>query len=272
MSDPRIAALREALASGVGADVVVEPESSGLRSGLRSYFEGLTPNQGPLFSIAPAGLTRHKVKLVFGRFSMPLVDQVRRASSERQILARALVEEAARRNDAAVTISLGQALDDWTIDGPDFVLEIVLRQVENPASEEAVVRTAQKVMVPLMAAMAELIGYDEAEPEEFDVEGRISIGTMTRRERSPRNRLLCLSIHGSVCAVCDLDPTDLYGEAGSIIEVHHLESVSSLSAPRPYDPRTDLVPLCPNCHRAVHRRKPNPYSPAELKQMLADRS
>jgi 5-methylcytosine-specific restriction protein A len=67
--------------------------------------------------------------------------------------------------------------------------------------------------------------------------------------------------------VCGLEPRRVYGEAGSIIEVHHLEPVSSLVEPRPYDPRTDLVPLCPTCHRALHTRRPIPLSIEELKTL-----
>jgi len=123
-------------------------------------------------------------------------------------------------------------------------------------------------MVPLMAAMAELIGYQDAEPEEYDEEGRITESLIRRRERSARNRLLCLSIHGHRCAVCGLEPEGLYGDAGSIIEVHHLEPVSLLAEPRPYDPAADLVPLCPNCHRAAHTRRPIPWTVEDLRGKL----
>lgn len=268
MTDPRIALLQSVLEEGTGAEVIVEADSSGLRSGLRSYFKGLTPNQGPLFSITPTGLRRHRVGLRFGKFSNPLVGQVQQAGEERRTLARALVQQLAARPDTEVAIAPDQPLDDWSVTGPDFTIDVVLRNVSDPASEEAVIRTAREVMVPLMAALAELIGYDEAEPDEYDIEGRVTVGTITRRERSPRNRLLCLSMHGHRCVACDLVPSTVYGEAGSIIEVHHLEPVSLLGEPRPYDPRTDLVPLCPNCHRAVHTRRPVPYTLEELKGMI----
>ncbi|WP_310621270.1 HNH endonuclease [Flexibacterium corallicola] len=116
--------------------------------------------------------------------------------------------------------------------------------------------------------MAELIGYDAVEDstasEVPDVEGALSRAIVSRRERNPRNRLLCLRIHGSECRACGLNPEDSYRDAGSIIEVHHLEPISMLDRPRPYDPEKDLVPLCPNCHRAVHTRRPWPLSLDEL--------
>lgn len=268
MTDPRVTRLREVLEEGTGTGVVVDVESTGLRSGLRAHFEGLTASQGPVFSITPTGLRRQRVSMRLGTFSGPLIAQMQHAGPERLEVARALVEQLSARPDASLELVPPQEPAAWTVTGPDFAVEILLRNVEAPSSDEAVLRSASEVMIPLMAAMAELIGYDEAEPAEFDTEGRVTSGTVTRRERSPRNRLLCLSIHGHRCIACDLVPHDVYGEAGSIIEVHHLEPVSLLGEPRTYDPRTDLVPLCPNCHRAVHTRKPVPWTPAELKEMM----
>jgi 5-methylcytosine-specific restriction protein A len=120
--------------------------------------------------------------------------------------------------------------------------------------------------------MAELIGYDSIEdvanPYAPEAEGAILQSVVLRRERNPRNRLLCLRIHGNCCKACRLKPGSVYGEAGSIIEVHHLEPLANLSVPRTYDPQTHLVPLCPNCHRAVHTRRPVPYTLAELQSFM----
>ena len=93
---------------------------------------------------------------------------------------------------------------------------------------------------------------------------RVLESVVKRRERNPRNRVLCIRLKGERCAGCGLEPRKSYGSAGAIIEVHHLEPLSLLQAPRPYDPAFDLVPLCPNCHRAVHTRRPVPLSLAEL--------
>ncbi len=125
-----------------------------------------------------------------------------------------------------------------------------------------------------MAAMAELIGYDvvEEDPEKAEVpafEGAILESVVRRRERNPRNRLLCIRFHGEKCCACGLEPKLRYGDlAGAIIEVHHLEALSLLAEPRPYVPVADLVPLCPNCHRAVHTRRPVPLPVEELKSLL----
>jgi 5-methylcytosine-specific restriction protein A len=119
-----------------------------------------------------------------------------------------------------------------------------------------------------MAAMAELIGYDvieEEHEEDHAIEGTVLVSTIKRRERNPRNRLLCIRLHGERCACCGLAPRTVYGDAGGIIEVHHLEALSLQEVPRPYDPAIDLAPLCPNCHRAVHTRRPIPLGLDELR-------
>jgi 5-methylcytosine-specific restriction protein A len=59
-----------------------------------------------------------------------------------------------------------------------------------------------------------------------------------------------------------------YGTAAvGLIEVHHVRPVSMLGAGYLIDPRTDLVPLCPNCHSVAHRRNP-PYSIDDIRRML----
>lgn len=267
MTPERTNALQGVLERGVGAAVVVQTDSTGARSGLTACFADLGANNGPVVSIFPTGLRRHRVTVGFGRFARQCIQQMQDAPAERMTVARALLRRAASVGDC--TIAPGQDLDTWAVTSSDFGVEIIVRDVQQPSAEDAIARTADLVMVPLMATLAELIGYEDAEAEavEFDAEGRVTEGVVTRRERSPRNRLLCLSIHGHRCAVCGLEPETQYGEAGGIIEVHHLEPVSHLAAPRPYDPATDLVPLCPNCHRAAHTRRPVPWDVEELKEL-----
>jgi 5-methylcytosine-specific restriction protein A len=125
-----------------------------------------------------------------------------------------------------------------------------------------------------MAAMAELIGYDILETETAEdmpaYEGAVHPANVKRRERNPRNRLLCIRLHGDKCAACGIDPRQVYGTGIGIVEVHHLEPLANLAEPRPYDPACDLIPLCPNCHRAVHTRRPIPLDISELRRCMED--
>ncbi len=260
--------LRE-LKEGTGAAIAAAVDQSGLRSGLRIWFGDLDEKHGPVADLRPYGLKGYRIELTFGSFSGDILEQIRNASPEDIQLARALV--ASIRTDVEIDVP-GQTLPEWSVTNGAFRMTAKIRDQDDPHEDVAVIATCRDVVVPMMAAMAELIGYDVIEePMHDDVpafEGAILPSVVKRRERNPRNRLLCIRIHGEKCIACNLEPRLNYGEAGLIIEVHHLEPVALLSKPRPYDPRTDLVPLCPNCHRAVHTRRPVPISIEQLKGLM----
>jgi 5-methylcytosine-specific restriction protein A len=103
-------------------------------------------------------------------------------------------------------------------------------------------------------------------------EGRIE-GTLrrvfsNRYERSSVNRSACIAYHGSACIVCGLEFGKVYGSfASDFIEVHHIIPLSKVEKGYRLDPRRDLVPVCPNCHAAIHMREP-PYSVDDMRRML----
>ena len=80
--------------------------------------------------------------------------------------------------------------------------------------------------------------------------------TLTNRfERNKRARALCIEAHGAVCAICGFDFGRTYGqEFEGIIDVHHRVPLNEIREGYEVDPVRDLVPLCPNCHRAVHSK------------------
>ncbi|HQZ65383.1 MAG TPA: HNH endonuclease [Planctomycetaceae bacterium] len=84
-------------------------------------------------------------------------------------------------------------------------------------------------------------------------EGEIQQTLRTFRSRSSIARQACISKHGTSCSVCGMDFGETYGpECTGYIEVHHRDPLSTASGPRSVNPYTDLVPVCPNCHRAAH--------------------
>jgi len=264
--------IADALAQGTGATIAVRVMETGRRKGLRIWFNDLHEKNGPVAELKPHGLRSHGINIGFGSFSAGVLEQISNASSEDLQLARSLVRSVARSAEIDIP---GQSKDDWLVRDGGFRIDARYRHDHIPPHEdEAIIETCREVIVPLMAAMAELIGYDvvedpsaSAQPE---VEGGLSPATVFRRERNPRNRLLCLRIHGAQCRCCGLNPESRYGAAGGIIEVHHLEPVSMLEHPRPYDPETDLVPLCPNCHRSVHTQRPWPLTLEELASYMEE--
>ncbi|MBI9046667.1 MAG: HNH endonuclease [Anaerolineaceae bacterium] len=101
------------------------------------------------------------------------------------------------------------------------------------------------------------------------IEGVKTIMEVNRYERSPANRMACIAIHGSQCKICDFDFGKSYGEVGEgFIHVHHLIPVSQVGVNgMEFDPSTDLIPVCPNCHSMLHKRNP-PYSIETMKKMI----
>lgn len=260
-----------ALQQGTGAVIHSAVGGNGLLSGIRLWFGDLDEKHGPVAELRPYGLYGYRIILSFGAFSGEVLHQIHYALLEDVQLARALIESISK--DAGVSIP-GQNLADWTVEDGAFMMVATVRYPERIRDDAALVATCNEVIVPMMAAMAELIGYDVIEEPQlqhpYAIEGALSQVIVNRRERNPRNRLLCIRIHGEKCAVCGMEPRRKYGDAGGIIEVHHLEPVSHLVFPRTYDPRKDLIPLCPNCHRAAHTRRPVPFTPTELTALIGN--
>jgi len=263
--------IRRELEEGTGAEIGLSVDESGLLSAMRIRFADLDERHGPVAELRPHGLRRHRVTLTFGSFSGEVLGQIAAASEEDVGLARALV--ASIPKDVDLDFS-GQDRDGWLVRDGTFRIVATVRHPETLDADASVTRTCREVIVRIMAAMAELIGYDVIEDEtgraeEPAFEGAILESVVPRRERNPRNRLLCIRLKGEKCVACGLEPKRRYGEtAGAIIEVHHLEPLSLLAEPRPYDPALDLVPVCPNCHRAIHTRRPVPISLQDLKALL----
>lgn len=267
------ALIRREVEEGTGAAICLEEGRSGLQAGIRLWFADLDRSHSPIVSLRPTGLHRFEAKLEFGNFAADTIRQMQQASEEELQLARALVASVAKNAD--LKIGTGQTTEDWTIDNGNFTIIAEKRDIKSRFNDDSVAETCRELVIPILAALAELYGYDPIEEvgpsEELALtEGAVKFAVVRRRERNPRNRLLALRIHGAICKICGLDPNEIYADAGGIIEVHHLQPLSLVGVPRPYDPSRDLIPLCPNCHRAVHTRRPVPWTPAELKAKLPD--
>lgn len=90
-----------------------------------------------------------------------------------------------------------------------------------------------------------------------------------RPERDPRLKFEALQIHGKKCKGCLFDFDAFYGAqyANGYIEMHHVTPLRE--GEQWVDPETDLIPLCANCHRVVHRYKDKALSLEELHAAIA---
>ncbi|MGN0549180.1 MAG: HNH endonuclease [Acutalibacteraceae bacterium] len=74
---------------------------------------------------------------------------------------------------------------------------------------------------------------------------------------------------GLVCQCCGFDFEKTYGERGKgFIEVHHIKPLFSLYEEQTINPETDLVCICSNCHRMIHRKKDKILSISELRNII----
>ena len=103
-------------------------------------------------------------------------------------------------------------------------------------------------------------------------EGNVVDSHYDRRERDHAARMMCIEHYGYKCAICGFDFEAIYGEVGKeFIEVHHIVPISSTDGEHDVDPIKDLIPVCSNCHSILHRKRPEPYLPEEVKQMLENK-
>ena len=87
-------------------------------------------------------------------------------------------------------------------------------------------------------------------------EGTPNQVTLTKYERNPFARKVCLQHYGFSCSVCDFNFEKVYGELGkNFIHVHHLIQVSKVAKEYNVDPINDLRPVCPNCHAMLHKTR-----------------
>ncbi|UYG95332.1 HNH endonuclease [Cytobacillus firmus] len=101
------------------------------------------------------------------------------------------------------------------------------------------------------------------------IEGNIKYYYGKRYERDSNNRRLAIKKHGLNCYACEFNFEQVYGERGKdFIEVHHIKPLSTFEEAAEINPEKDLVPLCANCHRMVHRKKGEVLSIEELKEIL----
>jgi 5-methylcytosine-specific restriction protein A len=271
--------IQDYLSEQTGASISVESERIGPRTGLSIWFEDLGKSHSPVLTLTPKGLTRHSIVVSLGRFARQTQLQMASAPCDALILARALLSTVKQYGE--LVFDPEQDIDTWSVKEENFRILVTVHNIDGQLQDAALIQTCTNVVIPIIAALAELIGYVELKDDsatdqaingnddEGGYEGATRKATIKRRERNRRSRLLCIQIHGEKCFICGVDPRKSYGAAGGILQVHHLEPLSLLTEPKRYDPRNDLIPLCPNCHFAVHTKRPFPLTPEELIALMA---
>ena len=116
---------------------------------------------------------------------------------------------------------------------------------------------------------------DKAADDEFK-EGKIYETKSKEHKRNPAARLACIKKHGCKCLVCGFDFGKVYGEeAEGYIEVHHIVMISTTDGEHSVNAKEELVPLCSNCHSAIHLMKGDdgqPLHPQKFKEEFEKRN
>ena len=134
--------------------------------------------------------------------------------------------------------------------------ELTPETPETAASIEAIVKTVSE-------------DIDALETEEEIFEGKKTSRYVNYYERNTRLRAEAILIHGTKCMACGFDFEAKYGNRGAgYIEVHHVVPVSFFIAETKVNPKLDLIVLCSNCHRMVHRRRDKVLNLSELKTLI----
>lgn len=109
---------------------------------------------------------------------------------------------------------------------------------------------------------------DEVDSEIEYAEGKTKRVLVNNYERNPIARKKCIEQYGYKCQVCEFDFKEKFGEIGKdFIHVHHKIDISTIGNEYSVNPISDLVPVCPNCHSMLHKRKPA-YSIEELIDLM----
>ncbi|WP_165423555.1 HNH endonuclease [Ktedonosporobacter rubrisoli] len=115
----------------------------------------------------------------------------------------------------------------------------------------------------------EALKIEEASEPYYFREGKSQLRLTNTHERNPRLRAEAIKIHGVRCYVCDFSFSEAYGPLGNgFIEIHHLRPVAEYTEETLVDPSNDMLPLCANCHRMIHRNPDKLLSPDELRTIL----
>lgn len=97
--------------------------------------------------------------------------------------------------------------------------------------------------------------WTEQDDEEYLESGISKKAGTNVYARNLAARNACLDFNGYKCQICGFEAKNVYGkEFEHLIHVHHIKPISEQGGEHPIDPKNDLIPVCPNCHMALHTK------------------
>ena len=142
------------------------------------------------------------------------------------------------------------------------ILGTYIDSFENHFSSKSVIEAIRDYVIKLEEENLSVV-------EKITTEGKRLLYYTTKYERKASNRNAAIKIHGTNCFGCGFNFEEHYGERGKgYIEIHHIKPLYELNEEVNVDVETDLIPLCSNCHRMVHRVKKEVLTLEELRKIL----
>ena len=227
------------------------------------------PRYKSFSSILKKSKLRVTSEVILGSLARPLSKELGKVNKDNQELFYHAVETL---EDELINVRLhcgsfqGPALNmkKWPKEWNDFHLSLTRPLKEKDDTVDAFIDmgikciTLMNIILPIETI--EQTGYEE---------GAVSEIKHTFYERNVNNRKMAIEYHGNACKICNFRTDKKYGkEHKDIIEVHHVIPVSEMGQGYVVDPHTDLVPLCPNCHSLVHKKKP-PFTIEEIRSQVS---
>ncbi|CAM4323508.1 HNH endonuclease [Weissella hellenica] len=165
---------------------------------------------------------------------------------------------------------------DFSSQGPWFTLKLVKNANVNVSLEDlhnlGLKGNIQSLryLDDAIAKAIDVISNDTSELTSVKlIEGKKIQFYTARYERNSKNRQACLNYYGYNCMACGFNFERMYGELGhKFIEIHHRKPLFLQNKEVAIDPTNDLVPLCSNCHRMIHREKTNIITLDELRRKV----
>jgi 5-methylcytosine-specific restriction protein A len=134
--------------------------------------------------------------------------------------------------------------------------------------EEVLTQICSEVVWQILCLMMVFLQKRISDDYLSSKEGEETLKTVKEYERNPIYRDIVMALRGTACTVCEMQYEDKYGAYGkNFIEIHHLTPASTLKHGYKFNPLTDLVPVCSNCHAIIHRKK-KPYTISDMRKAI----
>lgn len=135
--------------------------------------------------------------------------------------------------------------------------------------ERRFIRQASAFFLDVLHRMPEARNPTTGDEEVYPrIENRLLVRSHLVRERSRYLAAQCKERDSYLCQICGFDFETFYGALGSqFAEAHHKKALASLKGKATTDLK-DLITVCANCHRMLHRMDGGPADVLKLRTKM----